>query len=344
MLTERQLFLLKLLVNDYIKSAEPIGSRAISKRDDVQFSSATIRNELADMEELGYLEKPHSSSGRVPSEKGYRYYVDHLLSPAMLSKQEMVDIKKAFREQYYELEKLIQGTADILSDFTNYTSIVLGPEVLETKLKHIQMISLSAETSVLIIITNTGHVENRTVSLPKGIQPQEIEKLVNILNVRLKGTPLYKIKFAIDREIKDVLRQHLSQYQLAIKMLNEALSYHPLDQIYYGGKTNMLAQPEFKDIDKVLPLLNALERKDIVYDLLKPIGDSRIHIKIGQENDFNEIKNCSVLTASYSIGGEHLGTVAVIGPTRMTYPKVVTLLDIVSRSLSKSLTERYQGY
>ena len=344
MLTERQLFLFKLLVNDYIESAEPIGSRAISKRDDVQLSSATIRNELADMEELGFLEKTHSSSGRVPSHKGYRYYVDHLLSPATLSRHELANIKRAFRDQYYELEKLIQGTADILSEFTNYTSIVLGPELLETKLKHIQMISLSPETAVLIIVTNTGYVENRTVSLPTGIQASEIEKLVNILNERLKGTPLYQIRVAIDNEIKDVLRRHLSQYQLMIKMLNEALTNQPLDQIYYGGKNNILSQPEFKDIDKVLPLLNLLESKEIVYDLLKPVEDSKIHIKIGQENTLNEIKDCSVLTASYSIAGEHLGTIAVIGPTRMTYPKVVTLLDVVSRSLSKSLTKRYQEY
>ncbi|GGE47282.1 heat-inducible transcription repressor HrcA [Pullulanibacillus camelliae] len=345
MLTERQLFLFKLLVNDYIRFAEPIGSRAISKRDDVQYSSATIRNELADMEELGYLEKPHSSSGRVPSEKGYRFYVDHLLSPVMLSHQEMVNIKRAFHDQYYELEKLIQETADILSDFTHYTSIVLGPELLETKLKHIQIIRLSEDVAVLIIITNTGHVENRTVTLPKGIKAEEVEKLVNIINIRLKGTPLYKVTSAIDRELKAVLRQNLSHHKQVIKMLNVALEYHPFDQIYFGGKTNILSQPEFKDINKVLPLLNVLESKEIVHDLLKPVDNKPgIQIRIGQENHLNEIKDCSVITASYSIGDEHIGTVAVIGPTRMTYPKVITLLDVVSKSLSKSLTLRYQGY
>jgi len=345
MLTERQLFLFKLLINDYIRSAEPIGSRAISKRDDVQYSSATIRNELADMEELGYLEKPHSSSGRIPSEKGYRFYVDHLLSPVILSRQEMSNIKRAFRDQYDELEKVIQGTADIISDFTHYTSIVLGPELLETKLKHMQIIRLSEDVSVLIIITNTGHVEKRTITLPGGMKAEEIEKLVNIINIRLKGTPLYKITSVIDRELKTVLRQHLSYYKQVIKMLNTSLEYHSSDQVYFGGKTNILSQPEFKDINKVLPLLNVLESREVVHDLLKSVNSQQgIHIKIGQENHLNEIKDCSIITASYSMGDEYLGTVAVIGPTRMTYPKVITLLDIVSKSLSKSLTLRYQGY
>jgi heat-inducible transcriptional repressor len=343
MLTERQLFLLKVLVNDYIRSAEPVGSRTIAKREDIDYSPATIRNDLADLEDLGFLEKPHSSAGRVPSEKGYRYYVDHLLSPELLSKEDLTNIKKTFQEQFYELEKVTQETANILSDFTSYTAIVLGPEVLETKLKHIQIIMLSPETAVLIIITNTGHVENRTIALPKGVNAGDIEKLVNILNDQLKDTPLYQLKNALDREIKNVLRQHLSNYQRTMDVINDVLTYHPMDQIYFSGKTKMLAQPEFKDINKVLPLLNALDDKTIVYDLLRPSGENGIHIRIGHENTFTEIKDCSVITASYTIGGEHMGTVAVIGPTRMTYPKVISLLDEVSKNLSEVLTKRYQG-
>lgn len=342
MLTERQLFLFKVLVNDYIRSAEPIGSRTIAKRYDVKYSPATIRNELADLEEMGFLEKTHSSSGRVPSQKGYRYYVDHLLSPALLSKDEILNIKRAIQDKYYELEKVTQETANILSEFTHYTSIVLGPEVLTTKLKHMQIVMLGRETAVLIIITNTGHVENRTIKLPEGLDARKVEMLVNILNDRLQGTPLFKLKNALDSEIKNVLRQHLSEYERIIEMLNDALEYHPVDHIYFSGKTNILSQPEFKDIDKVLPILNALENKDIVYELLRPSGEDGIHIKIGEENAMREIKDCSVITASYSIGGEHMGTVAVIGPTRMAYPKVVTLMELVTNSLSELLTKRYQ--
>jgi heat-inducible transcriptional repressor len=343
MLTDRQLFLFQLLVDDYIRSAEPIGSRTISKREDVSISSATIRNELADLEEMGYLEKTHSSSGRVPSEKGYRYYVDHLLSPELLSSGDIRNIRKAFHDRYYEVEKLVQETATILSEFTSYTSIVLGPEVLETKLKQLQIIPLSLDTAVIIIVTNTGHVENRTVSLPKGVGPSEIEKLVRVVNEKLSGVPLYALKSAVQTELANILKYHVNNYSNALFFLDQALSYHPLEKIFFGGKTNMLSQPEFKDIDKVLPLLNILEKKERVHELIRPSGTDGIQIKIGHENEVNEAKDCSVITATYTIGGEHMGTVAVIGPTRMMYPRVVSLMDLVSNGLSKILTERYQS-
>lgn len=342
MLTDRQLFLFQLLVDDYIRSAEPIGSRTISKRDDVNISSATIRNELADLEEMGYLEKPHSSSGRVPSEKGYRYYVDHLLAPELLTQGEMTNFRQAFKDRYFEMEKLIQETATLLSEFTTYTSIVLGPEVLETKLKQLQIIPLSSETGVLIIVTNTGYVENRTVSFPPGVGGSEIEKLVRMINENLQGVPLYALKTAVQSELTSLLKVHIKNYTDALYFLDQAFSNPPIEQIFFGGKTNMLAQPEFKDIDKVLPLLNVLEKKDRVYELIRPSGTGGIQIKIGHENELLEAKDCSLITASYSIGGEHMGTVAVIGPTRMMYPRVISLMDLVSSGLSKILTERYQ--
>lgn len=342
MLTDRQLFLFQLLVDDYIRSAEPIGSRTISKREDVNLSSATIRNELADLEDMGFLEKPHSSSGRVPSEKGYRFYVDHLLSPELLSQGELSNIRQAFKDRYFEMENLIQETATLLSEFTNYTSIVLGPEVLETKLKQLQIIPLSSETAVFIIVTNTGHVENRMVSFPPGIGSSEIEKIVRIVNEELQGVPLYALKSAVQKELSNLLSANVLHFAEAISVLDQAFSYSPIEQIFFGGKTNILSQPEFKDIDKVLPLLNILEKKERVYELVRPTGTTGMQIKIGQENELLEAKDCSLITATYSIAGQHMGSVAVIGPTRMMYPRVVSLMDLVSTGLSKILTERYQ--
>ncbi|TCP32332.1 heat-inducible transcription repressor HrcA [Scopulibacillus darangshiensis] len=339
MLTERQLFLLQVLVDDYIRSAEPVGSRAISKRDDVHYSSATIRNELADLEDMGFLEKTHSSSGRIPSEKGYRFYVDHLLSPVMISAPEMNKIKTAFTEKYLGLEKLIQVTAEMLSNFTSYTTIVMGPELLDTKLKHIQIIHLNDDRAVMIVVTDTGHVENRMISLPPGINEQDIEKLVNILNEKLKMVPLYQLNQKIEQEVKNVLRKNISSYNQVMTILEKTLNVDSPDKIFYGGKNNILSQPEFQDIDKVLPLLNIFEKKEIIHDLLRT-PSAGLHIKIGKENDLVAIKDCSVITTTYSVSGEHCGTVAVIGPTRMAYPRVVTLMDIFSNSLSAILNER----
>ncbi|MBM7645812.1 heat-inducible transcriptional repressor [Scopulibacillus daqui] len=340
MLTERQLFLLRALVDDYISTAEPVGSRAIAKREDVNYSPATIRNDLADLEEMGFLEKTHTSSGRIPSEKGYRFYVDHLVSPVLLTAREMQSIKKAFTDMYYEVEKVIQETAKIMSDFTNYTAIAMGPELNDTKLKHIQIIQLNAEKAIMIIVTDTGHVESRTISLPKKVSARDIEKLINILNQKLKNVPVFQLKTKIEKEIKKVLNKHIENYEQILSILDEALSYHPLDQIYYGGKNNILAQPEFRDVDKFLPLLNALEEKETIYELLRS-PSSGINIKIGHENNLVAIKDCSVITASYSMGGEHMGTVAVIGPTRMAYPRVITLMEVISRKLTHLLTELY---
>ena len=212
MLTERQLFILQLLINDYIQTAEPVGSRTISKREDVTFSSATIRNELADLEDMGYIEKTHSSSGRVPSEKGYRFYVDHLLSPPVLSKKDVNNIHSLFAERMVEVEKVIQQSAGILSELTQYTSIILGPEVFETRLRQIQIIPLSKDTAVVILVADSGHVENRTMKIPPSVSMSDIEKVVNIMNERLKDVPLISLKSTMMKEMATVLKKHIENY------------------------------------------------------------------------------------------------------------------------------------
>ncbi|TLS39347.1 heat-inducible transcriptional repressor HrcA [Pseudalkalibacillus caeni] len=341
MLTERQLFILQLLIDDYIRSAEPVGSRALSKREDVTFSSATIRNELADLEEMGFLEKTHSSSGRIPSEKGYRFYVDHLMMPPVISKEEIYNIKDLFAEKMYEVERVIQQSAKILSELTNYTAIILGPEIFDTRLKHLQIVPISKDTAVVILVANTGHVENRTITLPDGMKLSDIEKMINILNERLKDIPLVELKSKIFKEIANVLKQHIENYHQMDQILESIFNTNQSEKVFYGGKTNILTQPEFKDINKVRSILNTFEQEDIIYRLLRSEKDG-IDVKIGQENNLEAIKNCSVITASYSIGGKHMGSIAVLGPTRMQYHRAISLLDYLSKDLSNALTKRYQ--
>ena len=340
MLTERQLFLLHVLVDDYVRSAEPVGSRTLAKREDVAYSSATIRNELADLEEMGFLEKTHSSSGRIPSEKGYRFYVDHLLSPELLSTYELSNIRQVFTNKFQDIENLIQTTAKVLSDFTTHTAIVLGPELIDARLKHLQILHLGEGKAVMIIVTDAGHVEHRVVSLPLDINNHEIERLVNILNAKLKSVPLYQLHTKLQHEVRSVLKEHIQNYEQVIRILQETLKVDVPDQIFYGGKNNILSQPEFRNIEKVLPLLNVLEQKDLVHQWLRSPA-SGLQIKIGGENDLLAVKDCSLITTTYSMGGEHLGTVAILGPTRMAYPRIVSLMDAVSKSLSDILKEQY---
>ncbi|MCA1031812.1 heat-inducible transcriptional repressor HrcA [Bacillus timonensis] len=342
MLTDRQLLILQVIIDDFISSAQPVGSRTLSKKDEITLSSATIRNEMSDLEELGFIEKTHSSSGRVPSEKGYRYYVDHLLSPQRLSKKDKDEVKSIFAERIYELEKVVQKSAQILSELTNYTSIVLGPAVKENRVRRLQIIPINKDTAVAIIVTDTGYVENRMISFPSTLDPSDIEKMVNILNERLVGVPLNELQDKIYLEVATLLKTHIRNYDSLLQALTGTFNISANDKVYFGGKTNMLSQPEFHDIQKIRSLLTMIENEKEFYELLRT-NQTGINIKIGRENQVSAMENCSLITATYSIGAEHLGSIAILGPTRMEYSRVVSLLQLISTDLTKVLTKLYQN-
>ncbi|WP_110926922.1 heat-inducible transcriptional repressor HrcA [Bacillus massiliglaciei] len=341
MLTDRQLLILQAIIEDFIHTAQPVGSRSLSKKEEISFSSATIRNEMSDLEEMGYLEKTHTSSGRVPSEKGYRYYVDHMLSPKSLKKNEVKILRSVFAERIYELEKVVQKSARILSELTNYTAIVLGPKVKDNKLKRIQIVPLSPETAIAVIITDTGHVENKMISLPPSFDMGEIEKMVNILNERLAGVPLPELKNKIFKEVAVVLRRHIHNYGTIVSALMDSFAVNTPEKLFFGGKTNMLSQPEFHDIDKVRSLMSMIEQEKGFYDLMQQ-NPSGITVKIGRENQNTVLENCSLITATYSIGDEKVGALAILGPTRMEYSRVISLLSTFSNDLSALFTKLYQ--
>jgi heat-inducible transcriptional repressor len=340
-LSDRQLLILQVIVDDFIRSAQPVGSRSLSKKDEISFSSATIRNEMADLEELGFIEKTHTSSGRVPSEKGYRYYVDHLLSPQALNKKDVTVIQSIFAERIFEFEKIIQKSAKILSELTNYTSIVLGPAASMNKLKRIQIIPLNKETAVAIFVTDTGHVENRMFYLPPNVDVSDLEKTVNILNERLAGIPLEDLNDKIYKEVAMLLRQHIHSYDLLLHTIADSLKMPVNEKLFFGGKTNMLSQPEFHDISKIRNLLQMIDQEEWIYNLIKK-DSAGINVKIGRENNNSVMENCSLITATYSVGTEKLGTIAILGPTRMEYSRVISLLQFLSKDLTAVLTKLYQ--
>jgi len=340
MLSERQRMILSAIIDDYVRSAEPIGSRSISKRGDVAFSPATIRNEMSDLEEMGYLEQPHTSAGRIPSHKGYRYYVDHLLQQGALGAHDLDAVKLMFAERIQEMEDVIQHVASMLSGLTNYTSIVLGPEVFSTTLKHLQLVPLNDTTAVAIIVTNTGHVDNKTVTIPEGMPMAEIEKVVNLLNARLKNVPLLQFKSKLYNEIAKELSSYISGYEELISVVESVLENDEKDRVFLSGTTNMLIQPEFKDVDKVKNILDLLDQTPMLLKLVAP-GTAGIEVKIGSENSIEAINNCSLITASYSIGDQPIGTIGILGPTRMEYGRVIGLLNHLSRHLEVALGRWY---
>lgn len=342
MLTERQQLILRIIVDDYVQSAEPVGSRLISKHIDVSLSPASIRNVMADLEEMGYLEQPHTSAGRVPSQKGYRFYVDNLMPPVTLSREELKGIRRLLMERIDEMEQVVQQTAQILSSLTNYTAIVLGPQMYEQTLKHIQVVPIHESSAVAIIVTDTGRVENKTVTLPEGISIEEVRKLVAILNDKLVGTPLHQIKKRIYDEIAYELRRYMEQFEGAMNLFNQIMKPDQEERVYLGGASRILDQPEFRDVEKLRPLLDILEKSKTAVQLLGAKEEPGIRVRIGEEIDVEDFRDCSIISASYEIDGKQVGSIGVIGPTRMEYARVIHVINHLAQGLSVALTQLHK--
>ncbi|MBL0388370.1 heat-inducible transcription repressor HrcA [Tumebacillus sp. ITR2] len=347
MLTERQKVILQILVDDYIRSAEPVGSRTISKRPDMSISPATIRNEMADLEELGYLEQPHTSAGRIPSQKGYRFYVDNLMNADDEESPDVHSLRSGFLTRLDEMEQAVQQTATILSGLTNYTAIVLGPKVFTDKLLHIQVQPYGERMAVAILVTDTGHVEHRKVTIPEGIPLEAIQHYVELLNRKLVGVPLHKLKTALHTEVADELRRYSEQFEGAMMLFDQMVEPDEEgtgnQRIYLGGTTRIMNQPEFRDVEKLKPLLDMFEQtKKLIQMLEGTTSSGGVQVRIGQENQLETIHECSLITASYTIDGVPVGSIGVLGPTRMEYGRVIHTLNLFSSSLSQMLTRLYK--
>ena len=345
LLTERQKLILSAIVNSYIEFAEPVGSRAISKRPDVGYSSATIRNEMADLEEMGFLEQPHTSAGRIPSNKGYRFYVDHLIQPEQIniSKDVLLNIQDLFTKQFNEFEQILEQTSNILSQITNYTSIVLGPEVYQTKLRQVQVVPLNNESLVVILVTNTGKVQHKTVTIPDGISADSIEKVVRLLNHKLTGVPLFQLKSKIYNELNQEFQKNVTDYEHIMQFVSVI---HDMDQqadhnVFVGGTTNILNQPEFNDMNTIKDLLMMFGKQDDIRELMKS-NEKGIQVRIGRENTIEAASNSSLITASYEVDGMLLGKIGIFGPTRMDYSRVIRILEFLTQDFSNLITKLYK--
>lgn len=346
MLTPRQQLILSAIVEDYIVSAEPVGSRTLSKHSDFRLSPATIRNEMADLEELGYLAQPHTSAGRIPSQKGYRYYVDNLTPVAEIDQATLSVLRDVFRERMTEIERVIQQTSVCLSQLTQYTSIVLGPQMQQERIRHIQLVPLGQGKAVAILVTDSGHVENRQVQLSEDISSSDVVQMVNLLNHRLQDVPVGRLRSHLYREIANEMASTLEHYEDAIAVLDElnraADSGHA--NVYVGGATNILGQPEFRDVDKVRPLLELLERADWQQaSHVLPLQVPGVQVRIGLENDVPTLQDFSVVSHTYSVMGQPVGSIGVIGPTRMDYARVMRILDYAATALSNVMNGRISG-
>ena len=321
-MNNRQNELLRLIVETYIETVKPVGSKSLVKK--LRCSSATIRNDMAYLETLGYLEKTHTSSGRVPSELGYKYYVDNLMKEKKIANDEINKLQTILNNKNLATSDAIVKCMEIISDITNYTSIVLGKESENNTLKHISIVPIDDRKVVAVVITNTGHVENKQSIIPDNISINDIVKACEIVNKSLIGTKLSEINLKLEYEIKPVIIDKIKEYESVMKFFHDAFNDFAFqnNDVFFGGKTNILKQPEYDEPDKIKGIISKLENIELVKKI--ETDDKKINIFIGEENEFDD--NVTVIKTSYNINGEE-GTIAVIGPKRMEYDKVVSLLN-----------------
>ena len=327
MLNTRAKDLLRSIVEEYIKTARPVGSKSLCKK--FKVSSATIRNDMASLEEAGYLEKTHISSGRIPSEAGYRYYVDYLMEPKKISGEDMLKLQTIFNNKNLSLSDAINKSLEIISDITNYASVTLGSLAGVNLLEKVEIVPINDNRVIAIVITNMGHVENKQLEISEIIDKTELVKTTELINKMLKGVPLNEIGSKLEFEIKPILPDYVKNYQALYSTFYEALADFADDRnVKFKGKTNMLKQPEFSTVDDVKNIISKLESDDLVSKIEET--DDEVKIYIGSESELDE--NLTIVKTKYNINGV-VGTLAIIGPKRMEYDRVLTLLEYVKNEL-----------
>lgn len=345
MLDERKLKVLYAIIDSYINSAEPVGSRTISKNFNLGVSSATIRNEMSDLEEQGYLNKPYSSSGRIPSEKAYRHYVDELLKSqvSIKKKSKNFDIKEIASKEGYEIEDFMQNAARILSVFTNYTSIVASPKFQDSIIKHIQLIPLEGVGILIVIVLNNGMVKNPIYKSIKKISLNDLNKVSNIISEELKGVNLeelfiklkdgysYKEDEKEPNRYKDIID---SIFPIILNSIEDLITI----ELYFEGLTNIFNFPEYKDIEKAKSLMSFIENKDLILNMLANTSSNEdVNIIIGSENIYSPIKDISIITTNYRTGDKIFGRVGLIGPMRMDYENLINTLKMFSKDINEAM-------
>ena len=329
MLTERQNKILKLIVERYIKEPIPVGSKVISKA--INCSSATVRNEMSSLEELGLLEKTHTSSGRVPSEAGYRYYVDNLMELKEMNAEDMLKLQRVFKNQQLALSDVITKSLQVISDMMNYTTVVLGSKSHENLLKHLEVIPIDDENMTVIIVTDKGHVEHKNIRLTD-VSLEEIKKTVSLINNLISGTPIDEVITKLEYEIKPIIGNYVRQHEQLYNAFYHVFTDFTNQEVNVMGRNKMLEQPEFSsNIEKIKSVYNKLESNEILSNIEED-DDNNIRVYIGTENNIDN--DVTVIQTKFKKGNEE-GTIAIIGPKRMEYDRVVGLLEYMKENIER---------
>ncbi len=340
MLTERQKKVLSAIIEEFVRTNEPVGSKSLTERPELMldYSSATIRNEMAYLEEKGYIMKTHTSSGRVPSEEGYRFYVSEIVNNKSIKIAENIEtfplVDDIIERNLLSREQAIQESMALVAEMTKYTAVVMGPSGYNARIRKIQFVHLYECYAVIIMVTDKGNVENKKIIIPEYINIKDVEKVIAYLNNILYDCPISEIYDRIKEEADNShIRDYISYYDELVAAFVRTLTSMAKDDVYTSGKNNIFSQPEFKDMNKIKDLLMTIEQEE--FAKIVSYTDEGLTVKIGNDNELSVMKDCSVISVPYELSNGDLGRIAVIGPMRMEYQKIIPLLEYIAKNIKK---------
>ena len=340
MLTERQKKVLSAIIEEFVKTNEPVGSKSLTERPELMldYSSATIRNEMAYLEEKGYLMKTHTSSGRVPSEEGYRFYVSEIVNNKSIKMAQDIEtfplVDDIIERNILSREQAIQESMSLVAEMTKYTAVVMGPSGYNAKIRKIQFVHLYECYAVILMVTDKGNVESKKIIIPEYINIKDVEKVIAYLNNILYDCPIADIYNRIKEEADNShIRDYISYYDELVAAFVRTLTSMAKDDVYTSGKNNIFSQPEFKDMNKIKDLLMTIEQEE--FARIVSYTDDGLTVKIGNDNELSVMKDCSVVSVPYELSNGDIGRIAIIGPMRMEYQKIIPLLEYIAKNIKK---------
>lgn len=334
MLDERKKRVLQAIVEEYIKTAEPVSSNAIMNLEGLEYSSATIRNEMAELEKLGYIEKTHISSGRVPSEKGYRFYVDELLEDDKITLDEIEYISNKLETKVNELEDLTQIASSTISEITHYTTVSIGPNTDVQKIENIKFVLLHPRMMMAVILTDNGLVKETIIKFDEDITENQVNTLNYMFNNKLKGEPITKIDKPLEKYLVDEMRYSVNLIKPIIEQMKKVVEE---ERVHLEGAKQLFELPEFNSLEVAKNFVNIIDEKELMADMLNNGYAKDINVYIGEENEKEELKDFSIVTFKHRIGNKDLGTIGIIGPKRMDYSKVISVMKYISKKLNNNI-------
>jgi heat-inducible transcriptional repressor len=337
---ERKAAVLRAIVSHYVRSGEPVGSKTIVDRFRLGVSAATVRNEMGVLEDAGYIYQPHTSAGRIPTDRGYRYFVDVWAGDGKLPADDARLVSDFFGEPRWELEDALRRTAALLSGMTDHAAVVFAPALDKSMVRHVELLRLSGDRAMVLLVTDTGRVENHVVLIPEALDDVQIDQTAEMLNKLVSDTPL--------EQVAEKIRSTLDRFPLELRdavatvagALDDELPSHESERVFLEGTSNIVDEGKFTDLETVRQVIGALEHRRLLLEVLADaLGTEAVGVRIGTENPVEEMQFCSVVSAPYLVEGNAIGSLAVVGPTRMDYRRTIAAVHEVASALGRMMSE-----